>query len=353
MPHAGSSITRIVGAPKRFTKGCRTYVGYEANVVSEIEKALPLQTENVPGTVTTRENVTLLAPLVPDRKSMVGGVYQSGQYLSEFALFRGARPFTLAVSKLSGEDPAEVIGEAWFGGYLLNPFGHFIVESIARLLDERIISSHLPIVFMVPRRPVVKRDFRLAKFMVEIFGLLGIEASRIKLCTSSMLVATMHSIAPFLIARGKFNVAAIPVLKSCARVDSDGPARIYLSRLKVRSRRGISGEEKVEDLMAARGFAIVHPQEHSVAQQIAMLSAADTIVGIEGSALHTLMFARGRKKVIVLSHDAPTATYTMLDESFDGDTFYLRNGSAENEGSTRGDWSISSKLVDSLDTMIE
>jgi hypothetical protein len=353
MPVAESKSLFVSGNSKRFSAGRRYYVGYDESVVSGIEEYLPQQVENAPSPVTTMRDVTLVAPAVPeDRKSMAGGVYRDGTYLPEFALMRADRPFSLPGAGVP-EGSSETLEEAWFGGYLLNPFGHFIVESISRLLDERVILSELPIAFLVPFRVNKrKRLFRAARFMTEIFGLLRIDPKRLRFCITAMEIRRMHSVAPYLVARGKLNVAALPILKSCYGEPKQGADRIYLSRSRVRSKRGIAGENKIEDMLAGYGFSIVHPQEHSVAEQIGMLNAAHTIVGIEGSALHTLMFAHGRKNVVVLSHDKPTATYTMLDESFDGDTYYFRNELNENQVASRNEWTISQKLIDRLEDMI-
>lgn len=76
--------------------------------------------------------------------------------------------------------------------------------------------------------------------------------------------------------------------------DAVGTAdRVYLSRRNLRGdpRRILDdGEAQVEALFAARGFAIIHPQRHSLAEQISILRGARHLAGPVGSQLHLAVF---------------------------------------------------------------
>ena len=90
------------------------------------------------------------------------------------------------------------------------------------------------------------------------------------------------------------------------------PERIYLSRshLKSTRKRQALNENAVEAMLAAQGFAIVHPQELSIPDQIAILRNADVIAGCDGSALHMSAFARPGTKLLAI--DARTVPNQFL-----------------------------------------
>ena len=70
------------------------------------------------------------------------------------------------------------------------------------------------------------------------------------------------------------------------------PARIFVSRTRVIGARILSNREQIEAIAAARGYAIVHPQELTLGEQAALFAEARVIVGEYGSALHGSVYAR-------------------------------------------------------------
>ena len=78
--------------------------------------------------------------------------------------------------------------------------------------------------------------------------------------------------------------------------------RIYLSRSRLRAGwHQMTNEEEIEKCFEGMGFEIVHPQELSVPDQIALFSKSDTIAGEYGSALHNALFSPPGTKVIALN----------------------------------------------------
>jgi capsular polysaccharide biosynthesis protein len=77
----------------------------------------------------------------------------------------------------------------------------------------------------------------------------------------------------------------------------DRPRRIYLARPKA-IRRSLSNEDALLDLLAGAGFTVVEPERLAFAEQVAALEAAEVIVAPHGSALLTLMFCHGTKRIV-------------------------------------------------------
>jgi Glycosyltransferase 61 len=69
------------------------------------------------------------------------------------------------------------------------------------------------------------------------------------------------------------------------------PAHVYLSRSRFGGWHGIANEAEVERALIDLGFAVVHPQELSLPDQLALYAGADCIVADYGSAAHNALFA--------------------------------------------------------------
>lgn len=77
----------------------------------------------------------------------------------------------------------------------------------------------------------------------------------------------------------------------------DLPSRVFLSRSRLP--KGVSRvvglpEARIDEVFAEAGFAIVHPQELSLADQVHMARAAREVAGVVGSQLHLTAFSRRR-----------------------------------------------------------
>lgn len=76
--------------------------------------------------------------------------------------------------------------------------------------------------------------------------------------------------------------------------------RIYISRSKVAGRK-LLNETAVEAVFSALGFAIIHPQELSIFDQVKLFSEAKLIAGSGGSAMHNTLFSSEHCKVLIVS----------------------------------------------------
>jgi hypothetical protein len=78
-----------------------------------------------------------------------------------------------------------------------------------------------------------------------------------------------------------------------AQVAPDGMGRrFYITRTGQPARRGmILGEQGLEQLFVAAGYEVIRPEDHKLAEQVAMFRAASHVVGTEGSPFHLLAMA--------------------------------------------------------------
>jgi len=77
----------------------------------------------------------------------------------------------------------------------------------------------------------------------------------------------------------------------CAAIAPDGPERLYISRRRLKpAAKQIPFERRIEKWMSRAGYGILHPERHSIAEQIACYRAARVIAGPDGSAFHLAPF---------------------------------------------------------------
>lgn len=90
-------------------------------------------------------------------------------------------------------------------------------------------------------------------------------------------------------------IAQVPVDQRYTRYD-----KIYLSRTHFINKNADFGEKPIEKIFKSLGFHIIHPQEYSFFDQIAMLQSAKTVVSTAGSLAHNSVFCKEGTDVIIL-----------------------------------------------------
>jgi hypothetical protein len=117
---------------------------------------------------------------------------------------------------------------------------------------------------------------------------------------------------PFVETIGTLRAAA------CLLAGADRPDRIYVSRRGLESFRTMQNEHEVEAALARIGFAIVHPQDHSFADQVAMFSRARIVVGPHGAGLTNTAFApKGCLVIDILPDSWSTSWMFRLTQRFE------------------------------------
>ena len=89
--------------------------------------------------------------------------------------------------------------------------------------------------------------------------------------------------------------------------DPDGaPAheRIFVSRGEGAVNRRCLNQPDVEAWFADRGFEIVYPERHTLAEQVHLFRKAREVAGFGGSGMFNIVYARNLEKLVVLNHEA-------------------------------------------------
>lgn len=265
------------------------------------------------------ESMTILRGAIvvpPVESSMVqaaGVLNADGSYCPQGALWRRHRAITTEPEM--PQNIAEKIPGRWlWGGVLWAHFGHFLVESTARLWALENLDTPVDGVLFIPKRPAVRDQVR--GFHSEFLGLMQ-EGLAIR------VAADPAQVEELVVPGQGFGLGAIteatPKYRNAIHarfardVRPEGPEKLYISRSKLGlGKGGLLGEEQMEDYLAAEGYEIYHPQEHSLSAQLARYKAAKYVIAADGSALHLFaMVGRPDQKVAMVLRRKSTA-HTLL-----------------------------------------
>lgn len=125
------------------------------------------------------------------------------------------------------------------------------------------------------------------------------------------------------------------------------PEKVYISRSKVSGRKLIN-EVEVEALFRDLGFAIIHPQELSIFDQVKIFSHAKCIAGTGGSAMHNTLFSKVDSQVLIICSTGWRVVADTLICTRQGQLGYVfGKPHTSNAGShrTQSDWSVDLREV--------
>jgi Glycosyltransferase 61 len=218
---------------------------------------------------------------------------------------RWNRPVDHPPVKLASE-PERLEGAYLYAGPLMLPFGHFMAESIHRILGACASARGLPLVFAgLPGGDDSLQAHSSPAFVVEVLRLLGHEVSSVRVVTrptvcERLVVCPQGSnlgggpCEAYLDVLHRLDLGVQP---SCA---ARAPARsIYVSRSSL-NRGSLLGESALEAAMMVNGYEIFRPEVHTVAQQMQAYANAERVVFAEGSACHGVELLGRKLSTVVL-----------------------------------------------------
>jgi hypothetical protein len=342
---SATSPEGITESPKTHANGRRIFLGFGAGEIDRLLRDFSGRVLDAPRVSAVDD--AWMSPLVRTVKGhFTGGVCDRSGYLPELSLHRGFRDKRQAHISAADDRPAyatrcETFAEAWFGGYLFDHYGHFLLEGLARILTPQLAASDAPIVFFNPMRMS-----KLPSYVINIFSLIGIDHRRIILCNSAMRIERLHVQEPAFEINGV--VRPEPYQRIKLPHFTENPSEFsYVSRSKLGRKRVVRKEEVLEALLTKEfGARIVYPEDLGFEEQIDTISRSKLLMGCEGSAFHTCIFLRKIPTSMILCNRPPHINYLLCDELFDGDTIYV-NAAQRRAGATnsRTDWELDGDLA--------
>jgi capsular polysaccharide biosynthesis protein len=253
--------------------------------------------------VSTHDNAVAV-PLFKDSEGVLRtGVVANDVTLKQSLYWWGQKQKYRAVHPHTLGTVAESRDVVIYAGHIINQFGHFILDSLSRLWFAK-KNPHLPIVWM--------NGEPYSRWQEEIAGLVGLNNPTVFLAQPTRF-RRIH------VPQTGFNPETYYTREFDAFVSAVTPSpivpgrRCWLSRSRLDPKKGsVVGETEIEHEAQRLGWIIFHPQEHSVAEQLAFLSTCEDIAGWSGSAFHAVVLL---KKVDSRLHVLSRGEY--LPKTFD------------------------------------
>ncbi|TNE62013.1 MAG: glycosyltransferase family 61 protein [Alphaproteobacteria bacterium] len=180
-----------------------------------------------------------------------------------------------------GETRTRLEGTYIFAGYIFPHYGHFLLESLSRLWFYR-DKPHVPLLWMG-----VHNQTEFNAVNQQLFELFGI-TNPMHIVTEQTEVEELLVPEAGYIINSRYTGAQADALRLVGARAIKSGKKVWLSRSKL-SKAKIFNEPAFERLLRHNGWTVYHPQDHRIADQLDMLSDAELIAGVEGSAFHTLV----------------------------------------------------------------
>jgi capsular polysaccharide biosynthesis protein len=238
-------------------------------------------------------------------------VNSSGKVLEEGHLFRNHMRPKKPVMRMNvlpeKQPPEQHLAAAFYGGYLFNHYGHFLLESLSRLAGLKRYSGQAVVWHNLHGRQAV-----LKPWQQQVFALLGLEGFKHVIAQKPTLIAELEVCEPGYRIRDTFTPEHRDFL-SVVEVQK-GRGKVWLSRSSSDHLSGWINELEIEETLRQNGWTVVQPERLSIVEQVQLLASCEVLAGIAGSAFHTLLlarqvhcqvilFSRGMTKVVNQNYD--------------------------------------------------
>lgn len=211
------------------------------------------------------------------------------------------------------DDARELSGEWVYGGHWTGHFGHFLVEVLPNLhvppYDDARLLFHRS--FRFRRAADDVRVLGLMKPVVQawqrdLLDLAGFTTARVRTVNDlPVRVASLTVPARPVVLKHAVGPSAVAVWRRVAEaVPAAGHRRVFLSRRlhhlaqEAASRSSADWDDHLDRAFAEAGFAVVHPEQLPVREQVGLVRGAEVLAASAGSALHLSAFATAGTHVL-------------------------------------------------------
>jgi hypothetical protein len=191
-------------------------------------------------------------------------------------------------------------------------YGHLLTEQVSRLWAWDRVRALEPDVKVLMTLQHDREPAVLLPFEEQVLGAFGIEPDDVHIFSTTCSPERLYTATPTFSLPAYVRPETVAVWDRIARhvlrgqEEKTWPARIFVSR-RPSFKRACHNTAEVEDYFRSHGFEVVFPEDHPLADQIAMFRAADAIGGFAGSALFTMALVDQPKRVVSLAPDTYTA----------------------------------------------
>jgi len=227
----------------------------------------------------------------------------AGRALEDANLHEGLPPTVVTPLPM----PAEVQERpAIFIGTLHPVYGHAITDNLKKLWflqtaeGQQLLREGARVIYLR------YRGLSLPAYVFELMALAGLNPSAFEAVEQPVRFRQLLIPDNAFVLSGErrhfteaFQRTIEAISKNVPADKASGLDHVYLSRTALGSGRDY-GEAAIEESFRRKGFAIVHPQRHSLEEQIGILSRCRTVAATEGSIAHGVIFCRPGTRFVLL-----------------------------------------------------
>jgi SAM-dependent methyltransferase len=251
-------------------------------------------------------------PLMPSPlHGYFGGAYTSeGNFIEQSRTWRASGiPVVYPSKKTPILAPVgRIPGRTLFAGPIFGHYGHFLLESTARLWP--IVANNFDkILFQFPQSSAWNSlDYQ--KSIIELSGISKtILVTRDVYQFEELFVPDPALILSHSISKEFLTLFDLIGSQFTSSVKDVG--MVYVSRTSLDI--GVTvGECFLERAFADEGYNIFHPERHSIREQIHLFINASHVAGIQGSGLHNVIFCRKSTPITIFVRDESSVTTFQL-----------------------------------------
>ena len=208
----------------------------------------------------------------------------------------------------AGLDAAEPLPGRWFhlDNHMVGHFGHALTEQLSHLWGWHRARQLDPSLGAL----VFTESGSLTAWQRDLLSAGGVDPDVVHVGTAPLQVETLVGCTP-MFSRPAFVHPAILATYDAVGAALEAragtgprPRRLFLGRRSAK-RACTNAEELVAEFTAA-GFEVIYPEDHPLAEQVAMVRRAEVVAGFAGSAMfHVALAGRPTHVVVVASESYP------------------------------------------------
>jgi hypothetical protein len=182
-------------------------------------------------------------------------------------------------------DASAAVPEGIYCGPLYHHFGHFLVESLARIWYAR---QHPDVPLIWAGASTWTKGVTLRAWQADILDILGVTNPR-RIATEPTPVDRLHMPDIGYRYDDWLHPQHAEVLAAYHGPGQDDSVKLWLSRSRLTTDARNLNAVAVERRLEVAGWTISYPEQRTVREQLADLARASVIAGEEGSAFHALL----------------------------------------------------------------
>lgn len=238
---------------------------------------------------------------------------------------RNARAGDIVLGGLSRAVPLNpahgVDAEVVYLGWFFDHFGHFLLESTARLWALADLDPSVKILFHV------RRPFRPTGVFLEMLEAFGIAPDRVLVPEAQTRFRRVLVPEPLYEISAAAHVQMPQPHRSVAQrilTDTDPfDQPVYFSRrLLPPQRRPTVGEFALEEILRENGFLVVYTETMTFADQVRVANRYRTVLAEAGTALYLTLFALTPPKLHMLTNGIPYLDYFLIPKLIGAEASY-------------------------------